>query len=348
MKKIKTLFFLFFLSGIVLILYKKYYQSNAQFTIENILKEAGFDAKKCTISELTDGISHAQLFLVKNNQASFVVRLLAQDSYENNAREIECIEIASKAGYGPKIHFQDKNKRFVIIEYIESQNIIPDLQTSGKLISYLATLIKKIHTGPKFPTVETTCEQVGKFLKNDSKDQGIPNDVIETLLTIKNKICVLFANDPLVPSHRDVHLKNVLCKDEIFYAIDYETANQDTCFVDLAVSTQGFGLTNDEENKFLSIYFGRTRTDFDQAKLYLMKQIILIYWIVELIKLLPNKRISIDLPFNDWEKLLPANPQDINLRDPKHIIGMIAQCLKTIIENYNSETFKQAYEKVYV
>jgi thiamine kinase-like enzyme len=291
------------------------------------------------ITPLQGGLSKAQLFLVQTEDRSYVIRLLNHKKEEERLREIACLKSASENGYGPEVYFIGEQSEFIAMEYLLTE---PFYSAEGELnVEALAALLKKIHRGPLFPTAESTFNTINISLEK-LKNKGLGLE-IERFEEIVRTIGKAIENYPhFTPCHRDLHSGNLIYTKGQFIAVDYETAAQDDPFFDLASIANSCILTPEAELRLLSSYLERSPYRKDEAKLFLTKQLVLIFWGAGLLTIVPDDAFLIFPSLDEYERVTPKDVSEIDWNNPIHKIGHASRTFRLVLTNIHSDSFSNA------
>src|SRR5205085_1810857 len=104
------------------------------------------------IEELHGGITNFN-YLVHDKNNKFVTRFASPSNNLlglNREREINNMKIATSLGIGPKFIEFFPQYNLLIVEYIEGKVLTPATARNPEQIKQIATILKKLHNGPKF------------------------------------------------------------------------------------------------------------------------------------------------------------------------------------------------------
>lgn len=185
----------------------------------------------------------------------YLVRKLQQNSLDRKL-EFKTAYLAYKKKIAKKPLLLDKKNSLMICEFA---NGIHKSSFSFQDIKNLAKTLQKLHAI--------------KLYKR-------PINLKKTLHSYKNvsfKTKILFKNlqnfsSDLVLCHQDLNPKNILFDKKSIFIIDFEYANINDRYFDLAALCVEFSLNQKEEKIFLNTYFS-SKQPFDRKKLELYKKI---------------------------------------------------------------------------
>jgi thiamine kinase-like enzyme len=261
--------------------------------------------KDIKITPLKGGMSGSELYKVDANDQHYVVRFMQHRSMESKKREIAVQTIASQEGWGPHLYASDSNERWIIMEYIKPIPLTQADRMNDELYTTLGKSLRKIHTGPDFPSVRDKVKEVEEKLDDVRKEDKIPQSINYELL--KNIIDSVVKNrsNVITPTHRDLNPNNIIFSGDRLYIIDFEDAAQDDPFYDLGTVGLFFITNLHHEEIFLNAYFNRAPTQQELIHYYQMKQIALLSSGLGFLKRLPQEVVkNVVVAVEPFEKLL--------------------------------------------
>ncbi len=179
---------------------------------------------KIEISKLNNQGYNNQIFLIKTDQNRYILRLFGDDDIDRS-KEINIQNLASQNQIAPKVLHYDLQKRFSILEYIDSVQIN---QISLEQLGILADKLHKLHD-----------------IKTDL--EPIKIDLIQNQMPYFSKEFVL--------CHNDLNPQNILWQDNTPMLIDWEYSGVNDRYFDLASVIVEFGLSGEKMRQFLENYF---------------------------------------------------------------------------------------------
>lgn len=228
-----------------------------------------------TTKLLVGGLSGSRVIRVNTPEKAYVVRFWNQQWIDYFPQDLDCQLIASKAGYGPKVLFYDRNQAITVMEYH-----FPETLPEKKIkLQALADLLNKIHSGPVLPNGIDRSVYLDLLIE-ETKGSGFYDS--EAIRKIKNAVfSTTRPNACCVPCHRDLHHGNLIYSESSFYSIDYTWGAMDDPFTDLANISIFNCETEQDERLLLELYFGRAPSLVEMARLSLMKLPIKIFYGLE-------------------------------------------------------------------
>ncbi len=148
-----------------------------------------------------------------------------------------------------------------------------------------------------------------------------------------------------IPCHSDLHGGNLIFLGNEFKAVDYEDAGQGDPYFDVATVASYFYSDSDHEKILIETYLGRQPSAAENAKFYLMKQVILLKWVFDWLKRVPAETIQkyglITAPtFIDFVKEI----RSIDLSKPENGLLVLKTFFSQILDNFESQEFKNAID----
>lgn len=227
--------------------------------------------KPLKVEALMGGLSGSSIIKISAPTQTYVVKFLDKNLSSLNTQEIECQQIASKQGYGPQVYATDIERGVIVMEYLPADTFIGGSEL--RLVK-IVELLKKIHTGPMYPTTISIPNIIENNLQGVYKQDPCIVNSAELRLIVSN-IHQAVSNMPLiVPCHRDVNPGNIIYARDQFFAIDYTGSTQDDAYIDLAEVALYFCSSVSAEKRLLVLYLKRYPSDQELAKLAFMKALV--------------------------------------------------------------------------
>ena len=314
--------------------------------VATVTKKALSLSGPITVKILNGGYSGASIFTVSSDSKKYVVRFLEHKTKEARQNEIACLKIASQEGYGPHIYFSDVDQSVVIMDLLFNQDISLQQRQSDCLYIYLAQLLQKIHSGPKFGNYRNIFNDIQGCIKVVKKNleaqniDSIPLAKIEKIIDILHD--TLLSHLITTPCHNDLHPNNLMFCGDKFKAIDYEYASQEDPYYDIAEIALFYCFNPAHEKILLSTYLERQPSAKEEAKLYFMKQVALIYYAIFFLEINPEQ-------LHKYEKL--QVPLDIDfikeiaegkLENTTDVLKSAKFLINYIVANFESKKFSNA------
>ncbi|WP_047487276.1 phosphotransferase [Terriglobus sp. TAA 43] len=238
-----------------------------QPAVEKALRSAFGTAEVYFVEELTRGLSSARIFRIQSLDKDWLLRVIVRDDPMANPEfHFSCMRTAADAGLAPPILYEDIDDRILITGFITPSTFPDDmaarmadvLRTLHSLparhrIDYMKVMDGAVQRLPKlFPS-----EQTDEIIRGYQRAYDCPRDERD-----------------LVACHNDLKPDNVLFDGSRIWLVDWEAAFANDRYTELAV-VANFWLKDGEEQEqsFLSRYFGEEPGAVRTARFFVMRQI---------------------------------------------------------------------------
>lgn len=296
--------------------------------------------------KLSGGFSGTMNFIVANGEKKYVVRFI-----QNKGRrepEIHNFNIASHEGYGPCVYYADQSRGIVIMEYLSGTTISSNDLQSDQLYVALANLLRKIHRGQEFKSQGfDVFNRITDDLRIDKPKYSkyVPLAQIEHIISVIHAALLphLIAT---TPCHNDLQGRNLIFLGNEFKAIDYGDAGPGDPYFDVATVIAGSSHGNPAQEKILfSTYLGSQPSASQEAKLYLMKQVVFIKWALLCLDMLNQENVQ------RYELIKAPSSKDLlkeyfegklDLRKPENSLKLLKALINEVFYNFESQEFNNA------
>lgn len=222
-----------------------------------------------SVAPLAGGLSGATTARVTVNGSEYVVRQAGPRgsvlSLVAPQMEQACMHLAAARGIAPRVVHASAESGVTIIDFIAGTTFAALGAEARKHRPTLATLLRKLHTGPAFPRsipVARVTQEVVSALREKTE---IAPHVEEHLSCLPRIEAALVAHVIAAPCHYDVNPGNILLEGERVWLVDWELACMGDPFHDLATATL-FGPPDAAAfTRFLAAYFDRAATAIEHA-----------------------------------------------------------------------------------
>jgi thiamine kinase-like enzyme len=264
------------------------------------------EAKVCSVSpqkapELLDqqwaqkvplkgGLSGSNLYKVSDGTNSYVIRNIDNRSLEDRVIEIKAQQVASDAGYGPKLIAYDLDKGILLMEYLRPSTTA---MLVDQLPEKLATLLHQIHDGPTF------CEGlsiVSQIANRFDQIKQYPSDIDHNRLIAEIAMLKKLKVQKKTATHRDLNPNNFIWQGDSFKVIDFENAAEDDPFFDVATVTLFYFHDESSREAFWEAYFKRKLTAEERNHLAQMRKAVCLFYGLELLYHIPEDVVRTNVP----------------------------------------------------
>jgi thiamine kinase-like enzyme len=313
----------------------------AAAVVKDKLSLSGNVSAQKLVSDFSDD---TMIFIVTDGTKKYVVRFVEDGFHREN--EVCNFEIASNGGPGPQVYFADSSRGIVIMEYLSGKEIShKDLQSDQFYVA-LANLLKKIHQGKAFKgSGFDVFKKINKDIQvNKPKySDDVPLTRVEDIITIIHQ--ALLPHLTTAPCHNDLHVKNLMLMGTKFKAIDYGDAGPGEPYFDVATVANYFCFEPAHEKVLLATYLGQQPSEAEEAKLYLMKQVVLIMWVFYNLRRLSPENVhkygSIKAP-SIRDLIMEVLKNSIDLSKSENILKILKALLNQVLDDFESQEFHRA------
>jgi len=212
------------------------------------------------ISPLRGGISN-ESYLVADGAGRHVVRFGKDYPFHHvlRARELMTARAAHAAGFGPEVRYAEPG--VMVSEYLGAKTYgAEDVATERRRV---ALLLRRFHTempaeisGAAF--LFWPFHVVRDYARTLMAGGSRMTAQLPGYLALAQELEATQAPLPIVFGHNDLLPANILDDGERLWLIDFEYAGFSTAMFDLAGTTSNAGLSAEEAEDFLAIYFNGT------------------------------------------------------------------------------------------
>ncbi|MEY4231133.1 MAG: hypothetical protein RLZZ362_1982 [Actinomycetota bacterium] len=224
------------------------------------------------VRPLPGGITN-QNFVATVDEREYVVRMPGHRTELlgiDRANEVEAALRAAELGIAPPVLGELPGVGTLITELVPGHHV--DAHRLADRLDVIVPMLRRFHeSGPlrgAFPV-----HRVVEWHARDAGAHGVmPPSAYERMHQHSRRIEAACASSPMppVPCHNDLLPGNVLVDDERVWLIDFEYAGMNDVFFDLANLSVNSGLTDNDDERLLRLYFGEV-TRQRWARLQLMK-----------------------------------------------------------------------------
>ncbi|WP_121808807.1 phosphotransferase [Mucilaginibacter kameinonensis] len=231
------------------------------------------------LRELTAGLSSALVFKMTVLGKPYLLRIITRtDAMADPANEYACMKAAADVGIAPYVWYTSVGDRIAITDFIAAK---PFELNDAKV--KIPALLRKLHALPPFPFRMDYIDKIGEFIEKFQTAEIMPADMTASVFDLYKKIKDIYPRnaEDLVACHNDLKPENTLFDGERVWLVDWEAAFLNDRYVDLAIAANFVVRSDEDEAAFLKAYFGEEASEYQQARFFLMRQLLhLFYFIV--------------------------------------------------------------------
>jgi hypothetical protein len=273
------------------------------------------------IKMLTTGLSNALVFKIVVKSKPYLLKIARTDFLKDpTLYYYSCMKPAAEAGIAPKVWYAGIEDTISITDFVELKPFpLEDAKTK------LADVLSKLHSLPLFTKTIHSIDTTNLFAKR-FRDVGLaPEKLTGEVFKSLDKINAVYprGTDEFVACHNDLKPENILYDGNRAWLSDWEAAFNNDRYSDLSI-VANFVVANDsDEKEFLDRYFGRSVTEYERARFFLMRQIMHISYFTVFMVLGAAKGMKIDLnsqerhDFRNYHDLMWTGKIDLASEGPR-------------------------------
>jgi hypothetical protein len=252
---------------------------NKQAAVKKALQTAfNVDAFE-DIQQLTKGLSSALVFKITVRGNPYLLRIVTRtDALGDPAFYYGCMNLAAEKEVAPRIWYLGIEDRVSITDFIIEQPFSIDAAKE-----MLPLLLRKLHSLPKFPFRLNYFEAMENFLPQFRSTGILPGKDTKDLIDLYEQIAVAYPRNDMenwVSCHNDSKPENMAFDGQRPWFIDWEAAFLNDRYLDLAIVANFVVMNEKEETAYLETYFDEAVDEYKRARLFLMQEILHLYYFV--------------------------------------------------------------------
>lgn len=221
------------------------------------------------MKELKGGITNAN-YKIRIGKKTYVARFAPKDTVllgVNKTCELENCAIAEGHGIGPKpVQFYPEHN-LLLLEYVHGQVSNAKRVGSKKSIQQLASLFKKLHSGPRLKGDIDIFEQTRQYFATAKRlGAWMPKNSAYLISSIDALERKLKKKSWIRPAHLDLMIANVVHTKNGLKLIDWEYSGNADCRYDLAMISFKANF-NAAQDKLLLKHYGSPQLSLHQLEL---------------------------------------------------------------------------------
>lgn len=224
--------------------------------------------------QLAGGLDEAAVVKCDCQSKSYIVKVFSD--HLTGRRESSWTKHASDLGIGPKFYYADSAGRYIIMEFVEGNSLVPLMANSRPTLQYIATNVALLHSSSA-----PFAQPVDVFVRIDTKYRrlkisGELSNMLESLWehikSIKSRIQGIPVS--LVPCQNDLNPRNMFASDNRVIIIDWGDATIGNPYYDIAVFLILNAIEKENEKFFLEQYDAKLLEPQHYAYLQAFKQLV--------------------------------------------------------------------------
>ena len=263
----------------------------------------------------------------------------------NPAHEFACMQTAAGAGIAPRILYANVEDRILITDFVEAKPIPDDM------VYLIVPTLRTLHSLPNFPKVVNYFDVVDGFIRRFQAANILPESATEELFRLYAEVQKVYPrhDTDLVASHNDLKPQNMLFDGNHIWLVDWESAFLNDRYVDLAIVANFFVKDDDQEESFLTAYFGESAGEYRRSRFYLTRQAVSMFYATLLLLEVSRSSLTIDVNmttpgFKEFHQELILDKIDMTKAESKVLYGMIH--LREALRNMQTPRFKACVARV--
>lgn len=233
------------------------------------------------IRMMTAGLSSALVFRTVVRGCPYLLRLVtntdaaAGPGRGDQTHHFTCMKLAAEAGIGPRVRYTSTEDRVSITDFVQARRF-----TRTEALARLPVTLRTLHASPLFPRSVNYLDAMDRFVQKFRAAKLLPESEAEELFQGYARVVGIYPRDDsdMVSSHNDLNPGNILFDGDRVWLVDWEAGFLNDRYLDLAV-VANFVVTNDgEEDAYLQTYFGEAAGEYRRARLYLMRQLLHVFY----------------------------------------------------------------------
>jgi hypothetical protein len=292
---------------------------------------------------LTGGLSSALAFKIVVRKNPYLLKILRKEVISDPANEFACQQAAAEAGIAPRVWYASVDDRLLITDFVEARPFPEDM------LPLIVPTLRTLHSLPHFPMprMGSYFDSANGFFRRFQAAQLLPDSATEEVFRRYAEVIRVYprGNSDFVSSHNDLKPQNMRFDGRRIWLVDWESAFLNDRYVDLSIVANFFVKDEAHEESYLNAYFGEPAGEYRQARFFLMRQAVSMFYATLLLLEASRAGLSIDadmeLPdFREYHQDLIAGKIDMLTAGAKAQYGMLH--LRQALRNMRTPRFAQA------
>ena len=251
--------------------------------VARALREAFGVSEMGEIQTMTAGLSNALVFRIVVRGCPYLLRIVtntdvtAGPGQGDQTHHYAAMKLAAEAGIGPRVWYTSIEDGISITDFVVAQAF-----PRTEALALLPATLRKLHALPTFPSARIVnfLDVMDRLVQRFQAAEVLPASAAAELFAFYTQVKAVYPRDgsDVVPSHNDMRPENILYDGHRAWLVDWEAAFLNDRYLDLAV-VSNFVVTNPaEEETYLRTYFGEPAGEYRRARLYLMHQLLHVFY----------------------------------------------------------------------
>jgi len=231
---------------------------------------------------------HNLVFRIAVRGVPYLLRIITNTkSAIGPERQFGCMKAAAEAGLAPRVWYTSLQDQISITDFVEE---VPFSREEA--LVRMPAMLRALHALPPFPQVvtdfNTTCmfllskgPAVEGFMQKFQAANVLPQREMQELFRWRDQLAAAYSpeDEDFVPSHNDLFKPdNILFDGHRVWLVDWEAAFLNDRYADLAVVANLLVHNEAEERISLREYFGEPPSEYQLARLFLMRQLAHVFY----------------------------------------------------------------------
>jgi aminoglycoside phosphotransferase (APT) family kinase protein len=315
-----------------------------QPAVARALKEAFGIDRFDDILRLTAGLSSALVFRIVVRGRPYLLRVITRtDEMADPTTQFACMRTAAQRGIAPHVLYTSVEDRLSITDFIEARAFSAEDARAD-----LPATLRTLHSLPPFPPPKggNYFDMVDGFMARLTR--SLPEREARELSAVYSQVGPVYPRhdgSSRVSCHNDLKAENILFDGRRVWLVDWEAAFWNDRYVDLGV-VANFAVNGEaEEKEFLRSYFEEPAGEYRQARLFLARQVLHVFYATVFLSLAAAAGQAIDTradapTFADFHRQMLAG--EISLADAGAKLRYGLVHWKQLQENIRTARFQEA------
>jgi thiamine kinase-like enzyme len=204
--------------------------------------------------------------------APYLLRVMTHVSEQMDpVRIFACMRAAADAGIAPRVRYSNAEEGIVISDFV---NGVP--LTAEKALEELPGVLQRLHAMPRLPKAFHWMTPHRRFIW-PLRDAGLLNKgEVEEVFARYDELCAAYprVDADMVSCHMDVKPHNIVFDGERVWLMGWQAAMVNDRYFDVAVAANFVLVDDADEVTLLERYFGAPPDEMQQARFFLMRQVV--------------------------------------------------------------------------